>query len=179
MENRYIMTAFGRDRPGIVAEVTRLLFENGCNLQDTTMTMLADEFTLNLLFTCRDPGIESDLERACRRLERERGVSAFVRRLESRRESRPGTPPPCVLHVQGEDQAGIVYRVSQFLAARGVNIVDLKSTVRPAPGSGTPNYVMDIHIDLPPGVEPEALEEALEAVADELHVDITLICRRS
>ena len=55
MENRFIMTAFGQDRPGIVADVTRLLFENGCNLEDTTMTQLADEFTLILLFTSQDP----------------------------------------------------------------------------------------------------------------------------
>ncbi len=50
MSNRYIMTAFGKDRAGIVADVTRLLFENECNLEDTTMSMLADEFTLSLLF---------------------------------------------------------------------------------------------------------------------------------
>ena len=40
MSNRFIMTAFGKDRVGIVADVTRLLYENDCNLEDTTINML-------------------------------------------------------------------------------------------------------------------------------------------
>ena len=38
MDNRFIMTAFGKDRPGITADVTKLLYENGCNLEETTIT---------------------------------------------------------------------------------------------------------------------------------------------
>ncbi len=58
MGNRYIMTAFGKDRVGIVADVTRLLYETDCNLEDTTMSMLADEFTLSLLFSSQQDDIE-------------------------------------------------------------------------------------------------------------------------
>ena len=75
MDNRYIMTAFGQDRPGIVADVTKLLFENGCNLEETSMTLLADEFTLILLFTSQNREIEELLQRECRRLERDTGRS--------------------------------------------------------------------------------------------------------
>ncbi|HSO20332.1 MAG TPA: ACT domain-containing protein [Desulfosarcina sp.] len=39
MAQRFIMTAFGKDRPGIVADVTEILFENGRNLEDTSMTL--------------------------------------------------------------------------------------------------------------------------------------------
>ncbi|MDH3961719.1 MAG: amino acid-binding protein, partial [Desulfuromonadales bacterium] len=35
------MTAFGKDRPGIVADVTSVLYETGCNLEDSTMSMLS------------------------------------------------------------------------------------------------------------------------------------------
>lgn len=172
MQNRFILTAFGKDRPGIVADVTRILYENGCNLEDNSMTRLADEFTLILLFTC--PGeIEETLLRECRRLERDKEISAFMRPLEARRELRQ-QGPDCTLHVEGMDQSGIVYRLSQHLADRGVNIVDLKSTVKPSPESGTAVYMMDIHIQLPAGIAPAQLEEGLAAVADELLVDISL-----
>ena len=174
MDQRFIMTAFGQDRPGIVADVTRLLFENGCNLEETTMTLLADEFTLILLFTCRDPQIEELLGRECRRLERDGGISAFVRPLQPRSASPGGAPTGWVLHVEGEDQAGIVYQVSRYLAEQGVNIIDLKSVVRPAPGSGSPFYVMDIHIQVPAAVTSVDLESGLAAVADGLNVDISV-----
>lgn len=175
MDQRFIMTAFGKDRPGIVADVTRLLFEHGCNLEETTMTQLADEFTLILLFTSQDPQVAEQLERDCRRLEREREISAFLRPLPQRQAVPRQQPTSCVLHVEGMDQSGIVYQVSQYLADQGVNIVDLKSTVTAAPGSGTPYYVMDLHLQLPADSDAGRLEEGLAAVADELHVDISLI----
>jgi len=174
MDKRYIMTAFGQDRPGIVADVTSLLFENGCNLQETTMTLLADEFTLILLFTSQDPGIEDLLGRECRRLEHDKGISAFLRPLQKRRESTVRESAACVLHVEGEDQAGIVYKVSRFLADQGVNIFNLQSTVKASPGSGTTIYEMEIHVQLPAGGSTELLESGLSGVADDLNVDISI-----
>jgi len=174
MDNRYIMTAFGQDRPGIVADVTKLLFDNGCNLEETTMTQLADEFTLILLFTCSQPEIEELLQRECRRLEKDRGISAFIRPLQKRRAASRGELAACVLHVEGEDQAGIVYKVSQFLADRGLNICNLQSSVKASPGSGTTIYMMDIHVEIPAGLSLSEVEAGLSAVADELNVDISL-----
>ena len=37
---RFAISIFGRDRPGIVAAVTRVLADAGCNLEDTSMTIL-------------------------------------------------------------------------------------------------------------------------------------------
>lgn len=175
MDPRFIMTAFGKDRPGIVADVTRILFENGCNLEDNSMTLLADEFTLILLFTARGREVEEQLGRECRRLEREKGISAFLRPLEARR----GMAPPALctkatLHVEGMDQAGIVYKISQYLADHGINIVDLKSTVLASPESGAAIYRMDIAVQIPGGTALGQVERGLTAVAEELHVEITL-----
>ncbi len=175
MTDRYIMTAFGKDRPGIVADVTRLLFENGCNLEDTSMGLLADEFTLVLLFTCQGKEIEERLQRECRRLEYEGAISAFLRPLPKRQEGRGGDFVPCVLHVEGMDQAGIVFKVSQYLADQGINIFDLKSAVRSEPGSGSPFYVMDIHVQVPTALSLKEVEDGLSAVADDLNADISLV----
>jgi len=43
MYKYFIMTAFGKDRVSIVADVTRLLFENDCNIEETTMNLLVDQ----------------------------------------------------------------------------------------------------------------------------------------
>lgn len=174
MQSRFIMTAFGKDRPGIVADVTRILFENDCNLEDTAMTLLADEFTLNLLFSCNRGDLEKSLAAECQQLERERGIVAFIRPLAERRELKPTGFRPVVLHVEGLDQAGIVYRISRYLADHTLNITNLKSTVRASPESGTPLYLMDIHLQIPPGTSLEQVERGLLAVADELNVEISL-----
>lgn len=174
MQNRYIMTAFGKDRPGIVADVTEVLYQQGCNLEDTSMSLLADEFTLNLLFSSSRSDLEQALREQCRTLEQEKGVSAFIRPLAERRLAATGTFTECTLHVEGMDQAGIVFKVSRFLAGHQLNIVDLKSTVKPTPESGSSVYLMDIRIQVPAGITLQRIEQELSTVADELNVEISV-----
>jgi len=173
MSYRFVMTAFGKDRVGFVADVTRLLYENNCNLEDTSMNLLMDEFTISLLFSSSNEHVQDQLARECRRLEMEKGISAFIRQL-------PGMEPPqnsgrtCTLHIEGLDQSGIVFKTSQFLAERQLNILHLNSISKPSPQSGAPMYNMDIQIQVPEGISLPQLEDDLSLVADELQVDISL-----
>jgi glycine cleavage system transcriptional repressor len=168
------MTAFGKDRPGIVADVTRILYENGCNLEDTTMSMLDDEFTINLLFSAAGDDIDAVLPEECRKLEQQKNISAFIRPVKERRQPAQTGFRIGTVHVEGLDQAGIVYKVSRFLAERTVNIVDLKSTVKTTPESGTVLYLMDIHIQIPVTTPVAEIENGLDSVAEALNVDISL-----
>ncbi len=174
MIRRYIMTAFGKDRPGIVADVTRVLFENGCNLEENSMTLLADEFTLILLFSTGEEGSEERLLTECRRLEKDRGISAFIRPLGERKDLPSASIQTYVVEVEGLDQSGIVYQISQHLADQGLNILNLKSTVKSSPESGTALYQMQILIQTQTGTSAEEIEDSLATVADELHVDISV-----
>ena len=81
MERKYVLTAFGKDRPGIVADVSALIYESGCNLEDSTMTRLMDQFAIILLLSGSSQDLEENLSRGCRRLEIEKGISAFFRTL--------------------------------------------------------------------------------------------------
>lgn len=174
MQSRYILTAFGKDRPGIVADVTEVLFENGCNLEDSSMSMLTDEFTINLLFSCNKVDIEATLQNECQKLEQEKGVSAFIRSVDAAPQQVHKKLPLCTVHVEGLDQAGIVYKISRYLADNALNIVDLKSTVKATPESGTALYLMDIHIQLPADKTMVAIEEDLNEVAAEINVEISV-----
>lgn len=174
MRYRYIMTAFGQDRPGIVADVTRLLYNNGCNLEDTTMSMLSDEFTLNLLFSTNAEVMDKTLATECQKLEKEKGISAFVRPLQEKKQAVSVNHPICTIHVEGMDQAGIVYKISEYLSSNQLNILDLKSTVKVTPESGTALYLMDIHIHLPKDFPSSQVEDGLNKVAEELNVEISV-----
>ena len=72
MEQKFILSAFCKDRPGIVADVTEMLYENGCNLEDSTMTNMLDEFAIILLFTGEGDRLKDQLSYDCRRLEKEK-----------------------------------------------------------------------------------------------------------
>ena len=175
MEKRFIMTAFGKDRPGFVADIARVIYDNGCNLEDSSMNGVLDEFALILLFSGgEEEGLEEQLSRDCRRLEREKGISAYIRPVSSEGAEPKRAFSSHTLQVEGLDQAGIVYKVSQYLADQNINIANLGSRIDYQPESGVAYYVMEIQIEVSEGVSLDDLEQVLAQIADELNVDISL-----
>jgi glycine cleavage system transcriptional repressor len=173
MEKQFIMTAFGKDRPGFVADISQVIYENGCNLEDSTMTGVSDEFALILLFSGREEGgLEDQLSNDCRRLEREKGISAFIRPVSSETAEPKEVFSSHTLHVDGLDQAGIVYKVSRYLADNHINIANLTSKVDSSPESGAAIYSMEIEVEISQGAPLDNIEQGLAQIADELNVDI-------
>src|SRR3954451_25471182 len=56
------LSAIGRDRPGIVAEVTRALLGHSLNITDSQMAVLGGRFTMMLIVTAPE-GTDLDLVR--------------------------------------------------------------------------------------------------------------------
>lgn len=175
MKKRFIMTAFGKDRPGILADVSQLIYENGCNLEDSTMTILSNEFAMILLLEGgEEGGLEERLLADCRRLEREKGISAFIRALGGESVKRRGPVTSFSLHVKGLDQAGIVYKISRYLADQHINILNLDSRMSYSPESGAAIYTMEMQIEVPEGMNEGTLDLGLTRIRNELNVDIAI-----
>ena len=173
----YVLTAIGSDRPGIVADLAESIYECDCNLEDSSMTLLGNEFAVLLLLSSPTAESQTRLSAACKRVEWERHITVFFRRLESEPVFAGGDRPTAQyeLHATGTDKAGIVARVARCLANHGVNIAHLISRAHPEPGTGTAIYTMRIGLDVPPGLSISSLRDALESVADEvnIHIDLT------
>lgn len=174
MEKKFIMTAFSKDRPGIVADVTEVIYENGCNLEDTTMTNMLDEFAIILLFTGKGDDLLDQLTSGCRRLEREKGITAFIRAVQTQDRHEQAAFFTKTINVEGIDQAGIVFKISRFLADRNINITHLTSRRVNSPESGTAIYFMEIKVQVPEEISLEQLEKGLSRVGEELNLDITV-----
>ena len=179
MKRWYALSAIGRDRPGIVADLAELIYDCDCNLEDSSMTILGSEFAVLLLLSSTSADAEHLLASTCKRLEWEKRLTVFFRPLEGdgppRPAGAPGAPMECA--VTGVDKAGIVARVARVLADHGVNITALSTLSRPEPESGTPIYTMRIQMIVPRVVDRQALRAELERVAAELRVDLTLADR--
>lgn len=172
MKTRFIMTAFGQDRPGLVADVTEMLFEHDCVLEDSEMTKLSDEFAIIFLFSSQDEEVEGKLSLACRRLEREKGASAFFRSLGSGVHIEEKAGDRHKLHMEGLDKGGLLYRVSSFLAEQNINIIRLHSHRDFSPLSGTALYTIDMEILRPQELPFQEFRRGLRQVGNSLHVDI-------
>lgn len=173
MSDFVVVTAVGRDRPGIVAAVAELFWRAGCNVEDASMTLLRGEFAI-LMIARRPKELSTDaLATELRALEQREGLQITLKEL-SDQESRPqaATGRPYVLHVYGLDREGILYRMSALLAERGINITDVNTRVLTE--ARPPVWVMMVEIELPEGEEEAALQQALDAAAAELGVDVSL-----
>ena len=174
MEKKFIMSAFSKDRPGVVADVTEVIYEHGCNLEDSTMTNILDEFALILLFTGKGDDLEDQLLRDCRRLEREKGITAFIRSVEVEDQAKRLDFITKTINVEGIDQTGIVFKISRFLADNNINIENLTSRRFTSPESGAALYFMEIIVQIPESISLKQVEDGLSRVGEELNLDITV-----
>lgn len=167
----FAVSAVGVDRPGIVAAVTGALVGLGCNLEDTSMTILRGHFAMMLIVAAPGEVGAAALEAALARPAADLDLVVAVREID---ETVPVSPPgePWTVSVYGADRPGIVHRVASVLAERQVNIVDLDTRVIGEPGS--PVYAMVLDVTVPPGVDPAELGSALSALAAELGVECSM-----
>ena len=166
MKKWFALSAIGRDRPGIVADLAELIYECDCNLEDSSMTILGGEFAVLLLLSGRGNEVERRLSIACKRLEWEKRLTVFFRPLEGEPtqygEGEHGFPYE--LQATGIDKAGIVARVARCLADYGVNITHMETHSQPEPGSGTAIYTMHIQMTAPEQVDMATVREQLERI---------------
>jgi glycine cleavage system transcriptional repressor len=175
---RVAVTAFGVDRPGMVAAVTGVLIDHGGNLEDSAMTILGGHFAMMLVVEIpvdqQAVALEADLAAAVDEL----GLSVAVRPVvdtvtddDALDDTADGTSAWSV-SVHGADRPGIVHRVTTLLAKRGANVVDLNTRVIGDPPLVA--YVLLLRITLPAPTDVDALADELGTLAAALGVEVHL-----
>jgi glycine cleavage system transcriptional repressor len=163
----YAVSAIGRDRPGIVAAISEVLFGLGGNIDDSQMSILHGHFAVMLVVSVPD---EVDREQLAQRLGEVRERLGLEGLAVSELDELAGTAAPThVLTVYGADHPGIVHAVSVALAQREVNITDLRTR---RTGAEEPLYVMVLEIAVPG--DEEGLRSAMARVAEEAAVEVSL-----
>ena len=167
----YLLTAFGKDRPGIVAAVSRVLLDLQGNIEDASMTRLGGEFSMMLVTALTVPA--PSLEKRLNILAKKEGLQISAKPIPSAavRRSKDGSAR-YLISLYGNDRPGLVCRVAEALSRRRVSITDLQTQVIGT--AAKPVYVMLLEIMVPPALDLEALRTELDNLRRELNVEITL-----
>lgn len=161
----YAVTVIGNDRSGIVAGVTKALYETGCNLEDATSTILRGHFAMMLVVS--SAADEGQLEAALADAARDLGVTITVAPVEEA--ALEVDAPTHMVSVYGADHPGIVFRISQALADAGANVTDMTSRII---GSvDEPVYALMLEVATTADAD---LEEKLTGIASEIGVDVSV-----
>jgi glycine cleavage system transcriptional repressor len=168
----FALTIIGRDRPGIVSQVTEILFQFGCNIADSSCSILGGQFAMILIISHPEKSSKEEFEQAFQGLE-ETNLSVFLRTLKPGGEQRAELEGElCMISVYGSDKPGIVYRVARELGERNINITDLNTKL--IGSKERPVYVMMLEGVLPPTVTLEELETVMDDLKGTLQVDISV-----
>jgi len=81
---------------------------------------------------------------------------------------------PISMELVGNDRPGIVRDITRLLADKGVNLERFTTEVRPAPMSSEPLFHANALLALPMALSLEDLQQSLEALADDLMVELEL-----
>jgi len=167
----FAVTIISKDRPGIVAETTEVLYRLGCNIEDSSSTVLGGDFAMILIVSHEKPFSKTMLSDEFRILQERTGLVVNVRTLhEDEISPVKASGELCLISVYGSDQPGIVYRVTRALAESRVNITDLNTRL-----IGTkeePVYVLMLEAILPAGLTVDETSQMLETLRTELNVEI-------
>jgi glycine cleavage system transcriptional repressor len=168
--NELAVTVVGHDRPGIIAEVAKVLAGLQLNLTDSTMTLLRGHFAMTLVCAVQEgPDQTAEGVRTALAPLVEGGTLAVT--VSPVPEERPVAPDGVVsytLTVYGADRLGIVAEITGALAALGGNITDLTTRLSGA------LYLLSAEVDLPAELDPDVVLDQLDQIAAELGVEVSL-----
>lgn len=174
MRQYLVLSAIGPDRPGIVNAISKLIFDHGCNLEDSRMAILGGEFAIVVLIS-GNPDKTEKLRN---------DVPAFGNKagliITTKPTSAPGTRElksarRYTVHAVGLDHEGIVHQITHALASLGVNIETLESTTAPAPHTGDPQFILDMQVQQPAQLTEEQMREKLTEACEAVNVDIEIL----
>ncbi len=171
--SKIILTVLGKDRPGIVADVTEVLYKTGCNIEDSSMTILEGEFAMLLVVSLADKMSEADLKKKYAALTERSDL--YINMKDFTDVMPKGTVPEpknYVISVIGADKPGIVYQVSKVLAQHHANITDVE-TKRIGKGDRVV-YAMILEANIPVNVKIADLENEFSELSKKLSVDVTI-----
>lgn len=171
---KLVISALGIDRPGIVAEVSRALFDQGCNIEEVSQTILQTEFACIFIVSARESMKPEELYELLQEELQSSGLHVVVKSLETlpSKASVSIHCEPFVVTTNGLDRPGLVKGITEIMARFGVNIINLKAVFR---GDEEPQQCMMIYeVDIPVDIDQQTFINELRRVAKELELDLSI-----
>ena len=137
--NRIIITAIGKDRPGLVNKITSIISNNNGNIENSKMIKIDDQFAIIINFTLSGDtsNIESELDliKKLSFFTKKTGKSESLNKIDKN------------YLIKGADDQGIIDTISNYFRDNEINITEINTFVESAPTTGSPLFNMKISIE--------------------------------
>lgn len=168
MSNSLVISALGHDRPGLVAELTQSIATTGCNIADSRMCVLGDDFAIIMLINGPWNSI-AKLEDLLPSLKQQLNLKFTSTRTKQRTLKKEE-----ILYsvdVVSIDHPGIVHDLAHFFSEHTINIHDIHTSSYRAAYTGTQLFSLHMTVEIPAKTHIGTLREEFMEFCDQLNLD--------
>ncbi|MEC5386559.1 ACT domain-containing protein [Uliginosibacterium sp. H3] len=169
MNEDFVITAIGDDRPGLVEELAAVVVAHEASWLESSLAHVSGKFAGLVRIRVHAQNVVA-LQKALTDFKPLRVI------VERAGHPSPDNLPQRALHLSltGHDRVGIVREVSQVIARHAVNVESLNTYTSAAAMSGETMFHAEAELRADAQLDIRALQAALEALSNELIVDIAL-----
>lgn len=170
--NKFVLSVIGRDKPGILARISTILFTYGCNIEDVSQTILQTEFAS--IFIVSNPTahsletIRQSLDTALADME----LSAHLRPMTALRTEDTLQAQPFVITTKGVDKPGVISIVTTAIAALECNVVNFRAIITDE--AGVEEMIMIFEVEVPQHVDHRSLRRSMGKVCADIGLDVSV-----
>ena len=164
---KIIITAIGKDSPGLVNKITSVINHNNGNIENSKMIKIKNQFALILDFYLAEnlDSIKSELENI-------KGLNIFY---QLAKDSDDVETTSRTYFIKGSDDQGIVNKISEFFSNENMNISEVETFIEQAPITGSPLFNMKITVDCKNDTNTDELNQKISMICNDLNLDVILL----
>ena len=167
LQKQLAVTVIGPDRAGLIRDLSKIVTDAAGNIQESRMIALGSEFAMLMLVSGNWHSVAKIREKLVQL--QERGEVTITVRDSSPRTG--VTAAPYVIDVVSLDHEGIVLGLSNFFAARELEIAELNTRQYNAPHTGAPMFSVQMTVNIPADIQLSALREEFLEFCDSENLD--------
>ena len=174
---KVIISVLGHDRPGILAATTKVLFEQDCNLENVSQTILQSEFAGVFIASVPDDLATEELNSRLEEVLGELDLYVVVKpvRIDVPIYQAPASEP-FVVTTKGPDRKGLVAAITGVIARHEANVSNLSAVFK---GGDDPNRnIMIYEVDVPWRIDQKEFQRELREKAGEMGLEISIQHRK-
>jgi glycine cleavage system transcriptional repressor len=170
----FSIAVMGHDRPGIVAGVSKVLFENTCNIEALSQTVVMGQFAMIVVVAPLKGADAAQLHKDLKALAKAMDLEIHIRTVnpEGKLPFPAAETEPFVITVRGADRPGLVAAITAILAEQGINITRLGAEVVPV--GQQLDYIQIYEVDIPKQLDFALIQKALRERGAEIGVMVDM-----
>jgi len=170
--NKFVLSVIGKDKPGILAKISTILFTHGCNIEDVSQTILQTEFASIFIVLNPDAHPLDEIGQSLNATLADMELSAHLRPMAVSPMVASPVTQPFVITTKGVDKPGTIAAVTGAIASLACNVVHFRAII--TQDDGVDEMIMIFEVDVPAGVEHRQLRRVMQETCAGFGLDVSV-----